>query len=262
MHPSVGEELSLEGQVAVVTGGGSGIGQGVALLFAQAGAKLVIGDLSHAGIAETIALVEDAGSTAIGTFVDVARREDVDRLAETALREWDRLDIWVNCAGVIMRQPLADASEEVVRRQLDVNLLGTLWGCTAAYCAMKPRGGGSIINISSMAGDLPVPDCGIYGISKGGVNLCTFNCALEFGPAGVRVNAIAPGFIDTPMTSARLEADAVRREEIYRARAAGTVLGMIGQPRDIAHAALYLATPASRYVTGQVMRVNGGAGMR
>ena len=261
MHEDLTRTFGLEGRVAVVTGGGSGIGRGTAVVLAEAGARVLIADIDEQGIAETVAQVEAAGSQAIGRRVDVARREEVDALADAAVQAWGRLDVWVSSAGVIVRKPILEMTEEDVEFQIAVNMKGVYWGCAAAARVMKDRGGGSIINISSTGADSAPANVSVYAMTKGAVNVCTRACAREFGSYGIRVNAIGPGFIYTPLTTAAHENDPVRREEYLKAMAQPSPLGTIGEPRDIALAVLYLASDASRFVTGQVLRPNGGVSM-
>jgi 3-oxoacyl-[acyl-carrier protein] reductase len=261
VHEDLIRTFGLEGRVAVVTGGGSGIGRGTALVLAQAGARVLVADIDEKGIAETVAQVKAAGSQAVGRRVDVARREEVDALADAAVQAWGRLDVWVSSAGVIVRKPILEMSEQDVEFQIGVNMKGVYWGCAAAARVMKERGGGSIINISSTGADSVPAGVSVYAMTKGAVNVCTRACAREFGPHGIRVNAIGPGFIYTPLTTAAHENDPVRRDAYLKAMAQPSPLGIIGEPRDIALAVLYLASDASRFVTGQVLRPNGGVSM-
>jgi 3-oxoacyl-[acyl-carrier protein] reductase len=261
MHQNLDRSFSLDGRVAVVTGGGSGIGRASAVALAEAGARLLVADVNAEGIAETVALVEAAGSQAIGQRADVGVRAQVDALAEAAVKAWGKLDIWVSSAGVIVRKPILEMTDEDVEFQIAVNMKGVYWGCQAAARAMREQGGGSIINISSTGADSAPAGVSIYAMTKGAVNVCTRACAREFGPLGIRVNAIGPGFIYTPLTTAATENDPVRREQYLKAMAQPSPLGTIGEPRDIALAVLYLASDASRFVTGQVLRPNGGVSM-
>jgi len=261
VHEDLSRSFSLDGRVAVVTGGGSGIGRESAVVLAEAGARVVVSDINPEGIAETVALIEAAGAEAIGHRTDVAQRAEVDALADAAADRWCKVDIWVNSAGVIVRKPILEMTEQDVEFQIAVNMKGVYWGCAAAARVMKGQGGGSIINISSTGADSAPSGVSVYAMTKGAVNVCTRACAREFGPLGIRVNAIGPGFIYTPLTTAALESDPVRREQYLKAMAQPSPLGMTGEPRDIALAVLYLASDASRFVTGQVLRPNGGVSM-
>jgi 3-oxoacyl-[acyl-carrier protein] reductase len=266
MESHINDMFRLPGQVAVITGGGSGIGREMARVFAQAGASVVVGDVRLEGLGETVALIEADGGKAIACRTDVARRSEIDTLASRAVDAFGGIGVWVNCAGILQRNMLLDASEEEFDRAIDVNLKGVYWGCIAAARVMKGTGGGSIINISSVGGLMPVPGRGVYCITKAGVNMVTQTAAKEFGPYGIRVNAIAPGTIDTPMTAelfidARGQIDLAKREEALQQRRDASPLGIAGEPRDIALTGLFLASEASRYMTGQIISPNGGVWM-
>ena len=263
MQEQLIEEFALSGRVVVITGAGSGIGQETARVFSQAGASVVLADVNETGLAATAALVDIAGRPAVTHITNVGDRAQVDELADSALRVAGRLDAWVNCAGVLSAFPILDADEDELERVLTINLKGQYWGCAAAGRVMQGLGRGSIVNISSAAADNPTAGLSAYAISKSGVNMLTRMAALEFSTFNCRVNAIAPGFIDTAMgSSAYTDSDGAidlrRRAEFLRARAEATPLGITGRARDVALAALYLASDASRFVTGQVLRTNGG----
>lgn len=263
MHELLIEEFAMSGRVAVITGAGSGIGQETARVFSQAGASVVLADVNEAGMAATAALVEMIGGTATTHVTNVANRAEVEALADAALQAGGRLDAWVNGAGVLGAFAILDVDETEFDRILTTNLKGQYWGCAAAGRVMQSLGGGSIVNISSAAADNPTATLSAYAISKAGVNMLTRTAAVEFSAFNCRVNAIAPGFVETAMgasayTDSDGKIDPERREEFLRARARATPLGITGRPRDIALAALYLASDASRFVTGQVLRANGG----
>lgn len=258
--------FGLDGRIAVVTGAASGIGRETARVLAEAGAQVVISDIDENGLARTAALVEQAGGHALSTPANVACRSDVDALAERAISHFGEMDIWVNCAGAILSRPILETAEEEVDRLIAINVKGVYWGCAAAGRAMMGKGSGSIVNISSGGGEAPVAGLSIYSLTKAAVNMLTRTVAKEFGPFGVRANAVAPGWVDTPMGlhSFRDESGAVsaeRREEALQSRASVSPLGLTGTPRDIALAVLYLASDASRFVTGQILRPNGGVAM-
>ena len=258
------EQFSLHGRTAVITGAAGGIGRQAAITFTQAGANVVIADVGIAGLEETAALVAAAGGKATVVPTDVSDRDQVNALADTAIKTHGRLDIWANVAGVIRYMNIVDATPEDVEFITKVNLWGTYWGVAAAGRAMT--NGGSIINVSSAGGDMPAPTLSIYAMTKAAVSHLTRCAAVELGANDIRVNAIAPGFTDTPMvqgrwTNADGSVNEAERESYTTTRAAQSPLGTIATAEDQSWAMLYLASDASRFVTGQVIRPNGGVVM-
>ena len=258
------EQFSLHGRTAVITGAAGGIGRQAAITFTQAGANVVIADVGIAGLEETAALVAAAGGKATVVPTDVSDRDQVNALADAAIKTLGRLDIWANVAGVIRYMNIVDATPEDVEFITKVNLWGTYWGVAAAGRAMT--NGGSIINVSSAGGDMPAPTLSIYAMTKAAVSHLTRCAAVELGANDIRVNAIAPGFTDTPMvqgrwTNADGSVNEAERESYTTTRAAQSPLGTIATAEDQSWAMLYLASDASRFVTGQVIRPNGGVVM-
>jgi len=253
----------LDGRVAVITGAGSGLGQETARVLALAGASLMLADIDEAGLSDTIKLIEAGGGRAVARRTDVSRPEELDALAETAVAEFGRLDVWVNGAGISFLHALLDSDPAQTNPVVAVNMMGPYWGSIAAARVMRDRGGGAIINISSGGGAMPLPGIGLYGMTKAAVNSLSWTSAAEFGQYGIRVNAIAPGWIETPMSS-ELFRDAAgqvteqSKQAVRDAMAARTPLGINGQPSDVALAVLYLASDASRFVNGQILTVDGG----
>jgi len=267
-RPLLTEELaaafSLKGRTAVVTGAAGGIGRQAALTFTQAGADVVIADVGTDGLEQTAAMVEEIGGRAVVVPTDVSDRAAVNALAVAAVKARGRLDVWANVAGIIRNSLIVDASPEDVEAVTRVNLWGTYWGIAAAGRAMK--NGGSIINVSSAGGEMPAPTLSIYAMTKAGVNHLTRCAATELGPSRIRVNAIAPGFTDTPMVQRNWtrpdgSVDEEARDALLKVRAAQSPLDVTGTPEDQTWAMLYLASDASRFVTGQVIRPNGGVVM-
>jgi len=258
------EQFSLHGRTAVITGAAGGIGRQAAITFTQAGANVVIADVGVAGLEETAEMVAAAGGNATVVPTDVSDRDQVNALADAAIKAHGRLDIWANVAGVIRYMNIVDATPEDVEFITKVNLWGTYWGVAAAGRAMT--NGGSIINVSSAGGDMPAPTLSIYAMTKAAVSHLTRCAAVELGASDIRVNAIAPGFTDTPMVQGRwTNADGsineAERESYTNTRAAQSPLRTIATPEDQTWAMLYLASDASRFVTGQVIRPNGGVVM-
>lgn len=258
------EQFSLHGRTAVITGAAGGIGRQAAITFTQAGANVLIADVGVAGLEETAEMVAAAGGSATVVPTDVSDREQVNALAEAAITTHGRLDIWANVAGVIRYMNIVDATPDDVEFITKVNLWGTYWGVAAAGRTMA--NGGSIINVSSAGGDMPAPTLSIYAMTKAAVSHLTRCAAVELGASNIRVNAIAPGFTDTPMVQGRwTNADGsineAERESYTTTRAAQSPLRTIATPEDQTWAMLYLASDASRFVTGQVIRPNGGVVM-
>lgn len=266
MHDDLVTAFSLEGRVAVVTGAASGIGREIARVFALAGATPVLCDVNEAGLAETAGIIAGESGQSLTVPTDVSNRAAVDDAAARAQAVAGHVDVWVNAAAILVDRHVIEAREDEVERMLAINLKGVYWGCSAAGRVMKQAGGGSIINLSSSGADNPVPGLSLYSMSKASVNMLTRTIAVEMGPLGIRANAIAPGWVDTPLGNRSFydESGAIdegKRDEGLRQRARVSPLGITGVPRDIALAALYLASDASRFMTGQVVRPNGGVAM-
>ena len=252
----------VDGQVAVVTGGASGIGEAIAEVLAAAGASVVVGDRDGAGCARTAARIEDGGGRAVAVATDTTRHVEVDQLVARAVEAFGRLDVMANVAGVGYARPIAETSEADVDRVLAVNLKGVLFGCQAALAVMVPHGSGTILNVGATAMDTPVPTMGLYGMTKAAVAYLTRVLAAEAGPHGVRVHTIAPGATPTNFGLYRYATGAPLDPEVERAvqarLVATTPAGFLGGALDQALLALYLASPAGRWATGATWRVNGG----
>lgn len=266
MHSTIAVAFSLEGRVAVVTGAGSGIGHEAARILSLAGARIAAADIDPVGLATTCETIRAGEGQASAYVVDIGCKDGVEALADDVLMECGKLDIWINCAGISPLHSILDTDRETAERTVAVNMLGTYWGCMAAGRVMAGNGGGSIINISSAGGMKPVPNLAIYGMTKAAVNSLTWTAAAEFGPKGVRVNAVAPGWVETPAANALFrdetgEINPGLREQMLAQMAASAPLGRVGHVSDIAYALVYLASDAGSFVTGQVLRVNGGESM-
>jgi 3-oxoacyl-[acyl-carrier protein] reductase len=266
MHEELNRAFGLDGRVAAVTGGASGIGREAARVFALAGARVALIDNNAEGLQASAAFIQAAGGTATTHQVDMTRRAEVEAVADAIAADAGRLDIWINAAGVLRRAPILEITEETLDLVVSVNLKGVYWGVAAAGRVMRAQGRGAIINVSSAGADAPLPDISVYAMTKAAVNMLTRDAAYEFGPYGIRVNAVGPGWVDTPMVAYRYRSDdgsidLTRKTEILGALAKGSPLGVTGEPNDIALAMLYLASDASRFVTGQIVRPNGGSAM-
>jgi 3-oxoacyl-[acyl-carrier protein] reductase len=266
MNPDALAAFDLSGRVAVVTGAASGIGRASAELLAAAGASVLCADLDVDGAEATAVRIGEAGGQARARGVDVTVAGEVDDLVDHVVSHLGRLDIMANIAGIIVQSPVVDFDDDAFDRILAVNLKGVFRGCRAAARAMSVQGSGSIVNRASAAIDTPSPGLAGYGMAKAAVVQLTRVLATEMGPHGVRVNAVAPGFVETAMTSRRFTAadgsvDETHRQAVLDAVSRSTPLRTVGRPQDIAHAVLYLASDASRFVTGQIVRPNGGVAM-
>ncbi|MBQ0853021.1 SDR family oxidoreductase [Streptomyces sp. BH-SS-21] len=245
----------LTGRTAFVTGAASGIGRACAVLLARAGATVHCADLDVQGLDETAALIKDAGGTARTHPLDVTDRARLDEAVATCAR----LDVMAAVAGIMHSSPVLETRDEDLDRVLAVNFKGVLYACqTAARSMLDSRTSGSIITMASGAVDTGGPGLLCYGAAKAAVVQLTKTLATEMGPHGIRVNAVAPGWIRTPMTD-RHDGEAQARTEALMSRM--SPLGRVGEPEDIAHAVLHLASDASAFTTGQILRPNGGVAM-
>jgi 3-oxoacyl-[acyl-carrier protein] reductase len=266
VNPDALSAFALDGRVAVVTGAASGIGRASAMLLGAAGAAVLCADVDGDGAQSTARQIEESGTRALARQVDVTVPGAVDAVVDEALSVLGRLDVMANVAGIIVQSPVVDFDDDALERVLAVNLMGVFRGCRAAARAMSAQGSGSIVNMASAAIDAPTPGLAGYGMAKAAVVQLTRVLASEMGPLGVRVNAVAPGFVETAMTSRHFTAadgtvDEPHRSAVLGAVARTTPLRTVGQPEDVAHAVLYLASDASRFVTGQILRPNGGVAM-
>jgi len=247
----------LQGKIALVTGGASvpGLGSATAHRFAQEGAVVYVTDRDAAGAEKVAAAIRDAGGQAVGLSHDVTSEADWDQVMATIDKDHGRIDILVNNAGIAVLRPIAELTTEDWKLQNDVNLNSVYYGTRRAVAAMRKVGkGGSIINISSVAGLFGVPACGAYAASKGGVRIFSKAIALETARDLIRINTVHPGMILTNMQDVAQEDNAAN----YDATVALVPMGFMGEPDDIANMNLFLASDEAKYITGAEFVVDGG----
>ncbi|MBY0095923.1 SDR family NAD(P)-dependent oxidoreductase [Mesobacillus maritimus] len=246
--------MRLQGKVAIVTGGGGGIGRATSSLFASEGAKVVVSDINEESASATVRLIKEAGGEALCVPANMVIPEEVEQLINKTVDAYGGIDILFNNAGVGNEEVrLADISVEEWDRVVDINLKGVFLGMKYALKKMEERGGGAIINTSSVLGHKGKKYVGPYNASKGGVVLLTQNAALEYGGKNIRVNAVAPGVIDTDIIQGWKD-DERKWPIISRANA----LRRIGQPEEVAKVVLFLASDDASFVTGSTIFADGG----
>ena len=255
--------FSLEGKACVVTGASRGIGRAIALAFAAQGADILLGARTRADLEEVRSEIARGGGRAVVQPMDVTDLDQLTRAAEAAVASFGKIDVWVNNAGGFTEAPGSTAEWlEVTRsgweQMLRLNLTAQVFGAQAAARVMRDQpGGGAILFLSSIDGLYAAPGGeGIYGACKAALNNITQTMAVELGQYRIRVNAIAPAIVETPLTASWLAT-----EEDRRSRAAYYPLRRVGQPKDVAAAAVYFASDEAAWVSGAVLLVSGGASM-
>jgi NAD(P)-dependent dehydrogenase (short-subunit alcohol dehydrogenase family) len=242
------------GKTALVTGGASGIGRGVALAFAQAGAQVVVADIDVEGGEATVRQIRQAGSRALFVRTDVAWAEDVEALLKATVDTFGRLDCAFNNAGVELEtQRLAESDEDLFDRMMAINVKG-VWLCMKHEIRqMLAQGGGAIVNAASVAGLVGAPKHSIYAASKHAVVGLTKSAAAEYGRKGIRINVVCPGVIRTAMLDRAIEREAGSEEAMVRLHP----IGRLGEIEDVAAAVLWLCSDAAGFVTGHSLAVDG-----
>jgi NAD(P)-dependent dehydrogenase (short-subunit alcohol dehydrogenase family) len=251
----------VQDKIAIVTGGGTGIGEGIATLLAREGARVVVANRSAATGEAVVNRIRDTGGTAFFQPTDVTREAECVALVEAAVREFGRLDVLVNNAGVFPRARLEETTEALWDQIMSVNLKGAFFCCKHAVPALRQGGGGSIINVGSINGYAGAPHIFAYSVSKGGLLTLTRNLARSLAPDRIRVNYLNPGWVITE-TETRIQALEGHDAEWLEARGPQMPLGRFQAPQDAAYAAVYLASDESSQVTGDALNVGGGVEMR
>jgi NAD(P)-dependent dehydrogenase (short-subunit alcohol dehydrogenase family) len=251
--PPTPNPLGLSGKVAVVTGGTKGIGEAIVRRLADAGARVVA--VSRSAPTRLGGAVTDGEVATVAT--DVAKRAEVDRMLAAVLERHGTVDVLVNCAGTARRAPAVEQAEADWDYMVDLNLKGTAWVCRAVAPVMRKGGGGRIVNISSLGARFGLVNRAAYCATKGAVEQLSRCLALEWGPWGITVNCVGPGITVTPLTRPYLDASPERERTMIRK----IPLGRLGEPDDMAGAVLFLASDLARYITGQVLYVDGGWGL-
>ena len=246
--------MRLENKVALISGGARGMGAVEAKLFAEEGAKVVIGDVLAAEGKRVEAEINELGGDSVFVHLDVTDEEQWRNAVNEAVSRFGKLDILVNNAGIYRTNTVLETSTSEWDQVMNINAKGVFLGTKAAIPEMKKNGGGSIVNISSVAGLVGNHMSSAYTASKGAVRLFTKSTAIQYAADGIRANSVHPGIIETPMTAPNLMADQERRDH----SAARHPLGRVGQPEDVAYGVLFLASDESSFMTGSELVIDGG----
>ncbi len=249
--------MKLNRRTAIITGAAAGIGEASARLFAEEGARLVLVDLLEESLSKVVEELEQAGTVVLDIVGDVSSPALCRSVVDRTMARFGRLDVLFNNAGIVLNGSLVECTEEEWQRTLDVNLKSMYLMCRAAVPVMRVQGGGTIINMSSIAGPTGVANRGAYSVSKAGVIGLTKSLAMDFVKEGIRVNCICPATVDTPSLRQRI-ADSPDPEAARRAFLARQPMGRMGTSQEIAAMALFLASDDSRYMTGQAIIMDGG----
>ncbi len=245
--------MRLKGKVALVTGGGTGIGKAIALEFAKEGAKVAVTGRRLDKLEGVVDAIKKAGGEGMAIRADVSRLADVDRMVKLTVDTFQKLDILVNSAGILVSADLAHHTEKIWDDTIDINLKGSFLCIQRALPEMLKQGKGKIINIASIAGQIGFPNSVAYCASKGGIMGMTKALAMELAPLKINVNAIGPGDIETPLNEHLL-----RNPEYLKQRVDNTPYGRVGKVSDIAPGAVYLASDESDFVNGITLTIDGG----
>jgi NAD(P)-dependent dehydrogenase (short-subunit alcohol dehydrogenase family) len=247
----------LDHKACVVTGAGSGIGRAIAQRLAEENAQVLCVDLNLETAIATAQDIQQTGGVASAVGADVSNPEQVDRFINRCVEQYGKIDVLVNNAGVNIPGVLHEVSDETIDRTLNVNVKGCIYGCRAAIPHMLRQGGGSIVNMSSVNGLVSEPFLAVYSASKGAIVMLTKGVALDYAKQKIRCNAICPGWVDTPINYAHAEMMG-GLDKIYATIDSFQPIGRPGEPREIAHLALFLASDEASFLTGSIITADGG----
>ena len=251
--------MRLDNKVAIVTGGAAGIGRAICEVFAEEGAKVVVGDIDVEGGRETVGLIEDAGGSAVFMQTDVSQEAQAQALVEKAVLEYGELNVLVNDAAAFVFGEVQDVTDAEWQRVLGVNVLGPSYMVKHALGPMKEAGGGSIVNIASVSSFVAQPAFVPYNTSKGALLQLTRCLAMDLARDNIRVNCVCPGAILTQATEQHRQFTGEDREKFLSEAANSNFMKRFGQPKEIAYGALFLASDESSFMTGQPLIIDGGA---
>jgi len=245
--------MRLANKVAIITGSRRGIGFGIAKRFAQEGADVVITDIDLAECRKACKELEKYGKKTLALKADVSKSKDVEKMVKAVIKKFKKIDILVNNAGIFIQKPLIEFSEKEWDKLIDINLKGVFLCTKSVVKEMMKRRYGKIVNIASIAGEVGFINSSAYCASKGGIINLTRELALELSSHKININAIGPGIIETPMTDF-----ITQKKDVLKGILANVPWNRVGEPLDIANAALFLASDEADYVTGQTLFVDGG----
>lgn len=251
--------MRLEGKVAIVTGGASGIGRAICELFVEEGARVVVADIDSEGGVQTVQSIKQAGRDAAFVQTDVSIEADVEKLVQEAVSAYGTVDILVNDAAVFVFGAIEDITDADWQRVMGVNVIGSAYCVKHVLPVMKAAGGGAIVNIASVSGFIAQPAFIPYNASKGALIQLTRCLALDLAPHNIRVNCVCPGSVLTPATERHRQFVNADREEFLAEAGSSNFMKRIADPREIAYGALFLASDESSFVTGTPLVMDGGA---
>jgi NAD(P)-dependent dehydrogenase (short-subunit alcohol dehydrogenase family) len=246
------------GKVAIVTGGGSGIGKATAQCFAAEGAQVVVADINSSAATDVAEVIQRGGGKAIAVGCDISQDSQAQSLMSAAIEKFKRVDVLVNCAARFLMKGGKEASQEDWQEIFGTNVAGTALCCRYAADQMKTTGGGTIVIVSSISGMIADPDYATYSTSKAALLMLARSLAIDFGPWNIRVNAVSPGAVNTPSLKKQLEKENLSQEQFEAIIASRQCLKMLIEPDDIARPILFLASDDAKAVTGANLVVDAG----